>query len=53
MIILQGIVPPLEKRDDLEQLQQMLTLEAEEQTHLLTSRQSSPIENHRTSPLNL
>ena len=38
---------------DLEQLQQMLNLEAEEQTHLLTSRQSSPIENYRTSPLNL
>ena len=44
MIILQGIVPPLEKRD-LEQLHQMLNLEAEEQTHLLTSRQNNPIEN--------
>ena len=52
MIILQEIVPPLEKRD-LEQLQQMLNLEVEEQTHLLTSRQNSPIENYRTSPLNL
>ena len=38
---------------DLEQVQQMLNLEAEEQTHLLTSRQNSPIENSRTSPLNL
>ena len=37
----------------LEQLQQMLNLVAEEQTHLLTSRQISPIENYRTSPLNL
>ena len=49
MIILQGIVPPL----DLEQLQQMLNLEAEEQTHVLTNRQDSSIENCRTSPLNL
>ena len=38
---------------DLEQLQQMLNLEAEEQTHLLTNRQSSPMGNYRTSPLNL
>ena len=38
---------------DLEQLQQMLNLEAEEQTHLLTNRQSSPMENYRTSSLNL
>ena len=30
---------------DLEQLQQMLNLEAEEQTHLLINRQDSPIEN--------
>ena len=37
----------------LEQLQQMWNLEAEEQTHLLASRQNSPIENYRTSPLNL
>ena len=38
---------------DLEQLKQMLNLEAEEQTHLLTNRQNSPIENYRASPLNL
>ena len=38
---------------ELEQLQHMLNLEAEEQTHLLTNRLSSPIENYRTSPLNL
>ena len=31
----------------------MLNLEVEEQTHSLTSRQNSPIENCRTSPLNL
>ena len=36
---------------DLEQLQQMLIIEAEEQTHLLISRQDSPAENYR-SPLN-
>ena len=52
MIILQGIVPSLGKRD-LEQLQQILKLEAEEQTHLLTSKLNSPKENYRTSPLNL
>ena len=37
---------------DLQQLQQMLKLEAEEQTHLLTSRQDSPTQIYR-SPLNL
>ena len=42
---------PREERD-LEQLQQMLNLEAKEQTHLLTNRQDSPTENYR-SPLNL
>ena len=52
MIILQEIVPPLEKWE-LEQLQQMLDLEAEGQSHLLTNRQDSPIENYRASPLNL
>ena len=36
---------------DLEQLQQMLNLGEEEQTHLLTYRQSSPTENGRTNPL--
>ena len=45
--------PTSREERDLEQLQQMLNLEAEEQTHLLTSRQSSPIENNRTIPLNL
>ena len=38
---------------DLNQLQQMLNMEGEEQMHLLSSRQSSPAENSRTSPLNL
>ena len=37
---------------DLEQLQQMLNMEAEEQTHLLTNRQDSPTENYR-NPLNI
>ena len=37
----------------LEQLQQMLNLESEAQTHLLTDKQNSPIENCRTSSLNL
>ena len=41
MTILQEIAPTPEKRD-LEQLQQMLNMEAEEQTHLLTNRQDSP-----------
>ena len=45
--------PSSREERDLEQLQQMLNLEAEEHTHLLTSRQNSPIENYRTSPLNL
>ena len=36
----------------MDQLQQMLNLEEEEQTHLLNSTQSNPIENSRTSPLN-
>ena len=49
MTILQEIVLTLEKK---EQLQQMLNLEAEEQTHLLTSRQDSPTQNYK-SPLNL
>ena len=38
---------------DIDQLQQMLNLEEEERTHLLTSTQSNPVENPRTSPLNL
>ena len=38
---------------DLDQLQQMLNLEEEQQMHLLSIRQSSPVENSRTNPLNL
>ena len=55
MTILQGTVPPQERKEDLDQLQQMLNLEEEEEEemHLLSSRQSSPVENSRTSPLNL
>ena len=45
--------PTSREERDLEQLQQMLNLEAKEQTHLLTNRQDSPIENYRASPLNL
>ena len=46
--------PTSRKERDLEQLQQMLNLkEEEEQTHLQTYRQNSPIENNRTIPLNL
>ena len=44
--------PNSRKGRDLEQLQQMLNMEAKEQTHLLTNRQDSPTENYR-SPLNL
>ena len=45
---------PTSREDrDLEQLWQMLNLEAKEQTYLLTNRQYNPIENYRTSPLNL
>ena len=44
--------PNSREERDLEQLQQMLNLKAEEQTHLLTSRQDSPTQNYR-SPLNL
>ena len=45
--------PTSREERELEQLQQMFNLEAEEQTHLLTNRQNGPITNHRTSPLNL
>ena len=38
---------------DIDQLQQMLNLEEEEQTHLLMNTQSNPIENPKTSLLNL
>ena len=54
MITLQEIIPPPREKRSLDQLQQMLNLEeGEEQTHLLSSRQGSPLENSRTSPLNL
>ena len=45
--------PNSREKRDLDQMQQMLNLEEEEQTHLLSSRQSSPMENSRTSPFNL
>ena len=46
--------PTSREERDLDQLQQMLNLEeGKEQTHLLSSRQGGPIENSRTSPLNL
>ena len=48
MTILQEIVPIQGEERDLERLQQMLDMEAEEQTY----RQDSPTENHR-GPLNL
>ena len=44
--------PNSREERDLEQLQQILNLEAEEQSHLLTNRQDSHTENYR-SPLNL
>ena len=45
--------PTSREERDIDQLQQMLNLEEEEQTCLLNSTQSNPIENSRTSPLNL
>ena len=48
MTITQEIAPNSREEKDLEQLQQMLNMEAEEQTY----RQDRPIENYR-SPLNL
>ena len=44
--------PTSREERDLDQLQQMLNLE-EKQTHLLSNRQSSPMNNSRTIPLNL
>ena len=44
--------PNSREERDLEQLQLMLDLEAEEQTQLLTSRQDSPTQDYR-SHLNL
>ena len=43
--------PNSREERDLEQLQQMLNMETEEQTHLLSNRQDSPTENQR-NPLN-
>ena len=37
----------------MDQLQQMPNLEEEEQSHLLNSTQSNPVENSTTSRLNL
>ena len=45
--------PMSREERDMDQLQQMLNLEEEEQIHLLNSTQNNPIENSRTSPLNL
>ena len=45
--------PTSREERELEHLQWMLNLEAEQQTHSLTNRQNSHIENSRTSPLNL
>ena len=45
--------PTSREERDLDELQQMLNLEEEQKTHLLNSAQSNPIENSRTSPLNL
>ena len=45
--------PTSREERDIDQLQQMLNLEEEEQTHLSTSTQSNLVENPRTSPLNL
>ena len=46
--------PNSREERDLDQLQQMLNLEeGEGHAHLLSSRQGSPVENSRTSPLNL
>ena len=44
--------PNSREERDLEQLQQMLNMEAKEQTHLLTNRQDNHTENYR-NPLNL
>ena len=45
--------PTSREERDIDQLQQMLNLEEEEQTHLLNSTQYNPIENSRSSCLNL
>ena len=44
--------PTSREERDIDRLQQMLNLE-EEQTHLLTNTQNSPVENPRASPLNI
>ena len=54
MITLLGIVPPPEKKWDLDQLQQTLNLEEEvEQTHLLNNGRSSPVENSKSKSFKL
>ena len=45
--------PTSREERDLEQLQHLLNLEEEKQAYLSSSRQSSPIGNPRTIPLNL
>ena len=45
--------PNSREERDIDQLQQMLNLKEEEQTHLLMGTQSNPVENPRTSPLKL
>ena len=45
--------PTSREERDLDQFQQMLNFEEEEQTHLLSNRQNSPMENSRTCPLSL
>ena len=45
--------PTSREERDMDQLQQMLNLEEEENTHLLMSAQSNHVENLSTSPLNV
>ena len=45
--------PTSKEERDIDQLQQMLNLEEEEQSHLLTNTEGNSVENPRTSPLNL
>ena len=47
------VCPTSREGRDLDQLQQMLQFGRRRKTHLLNSTQSNPIENSRTSPLNL
>ena len=45
--------PTSREERDMDQFQQMLNLEEKEKFHLSNSTQSNPVENSRTSPLNL